>query len=101
MRHLSPVLPDAPIRQAKANSDKHAERICDPVADVCAAVEGGLYQLNHTTEGARANEDGDQPEPASAGQREGEGREGNEVDKFVGPLRRSGWRFKRPEHRGG
>jgi hypothetical protein len=35
------VLPDAPIRQAKANFDKHAERICDPVIHVCAAVEGG------------------------------------------------------------
>ena len=31
MRPLRPALPDAPIRQAKANFDKHAERICDPV----------------------------------------------------------------------
>ena len=31
MRPLRLVPPDAPIRQAKANSDKHAERICDPV----------------------------------------------------------------------
>lgn len=30
-RNLSLVLPNAPIRQAKANSDKHTERICDPV----------------------------------------------------------------------
>ena len=59
MRHLSPVLPDAPIRQAKANSDKHAERICDPVADVCAAVEGGLYELNYAAKDACTDEDGD------------------------------------------
>ena len=32
MRHLKPAPPDAPIRQAKANSDKHAQRISDPVA---------------------------------------------------------------------
>ena len=59
MRHLSPVPPDAPIRQAKANSDKHAERICDPVIQVCAAVEGGLYQLNNGAKGTRTDEDGD------------------------------------------
>ena len=59
MRPLRPVRPDAPIRQAKANSDKHAERICDLVAHVCAAVEGGLYQLNSGAKGARANEDRD------------------------------------------
>ena len=101
MRHLIPVLPDAPIHQAKANSDKHAERICDPVIQVCAAVEDGLYQLNNSAKGARTDEDGDYPEPASAGQREGESREGNEVYEFVAPLRRWGRRLKRPEHRDG
>ena len=59
MRPLSPVPPDALIGQAKANSDKHAERICDPVIEVCAAVEGGLYQLNDGAKGARTDEDGD------------------------------------------
>ena len=101
MLPLSPVPPDAPIRQAKANSDKHAERICDPVAHVCAAVEGGLYQLNHATKGAGTDEDWQQTEPSRAGQREGKSREGNEVDKFVGPLRRWGQRLERPEHRYG
>ena len=56
MRPLRPALPDAPIGQAKANSDKHAERISYPVVEVCAAVEGGLYQLNNSAKGARADE---------------------------------------------
>ena len=101
MRHLSPVLPGAPIHQAKANSDKRAERICDPVTHVCAAVEGGLYELNYAAKGARTDEDGDQPEPTSAGQWKGKSREGNEVYEFVAPLRDWGRRLKRPEHRGG
>ena len=101
MRHLSPVLPDAPIRQAKANSDKHAERICDPVTLLCAAVEGGLYQLNNGAKGARTDNDGHQPEPASASQRNGKSGEGNEVYQFVAPRRRWGRRLKWPEHRDG
>lgn len=48
MRHLSPVLPDASIHQAKAN--EYTERICDPVTQVCAAVESGLYELNNGAE---------------------------------------------------
>ena len=79
MGHLIPVLPDAPIRQSKANSDKYAERICDPVAHVCAAVEGGLYELNYAAKDARTNEDGDQPEPAGARKGKGESRESHEV----------------------
>ena len=71
MRHSSPVRPDTPIHQAKANSDKHAESICDLVSHVGAAVEGGLYQLNNGAKGARADENGDQPEPTSAGQWKG------------------------------
>ena len=94
-RHLSPVWPYAPIRQAKANSDK---RICDPVAHFCSVVEGGLYALNHGAKGAPIDEDGDQPEPTSAGQRKGESREYNEVYKLVVPLRRWGRRLKWPEH---
>ena len=90
------MLPDAPIRQAKANSDKHAERICDPVIQVCAAVEGGLYQLNNGAKGARTDEDRDYPKPASAGQREGKGHEGNEVYDLVAPLGRWARRLKRP-----
>ena len=101
MRPLRPVRPDAPIRQAKANSEKHSKRICDPVVHVCAAVEGGLYQLNNGAKGARTDEDGDYPEPASAGQREGQSREGHEVYQLVAPLRRWGRRLKRPEHRYG
>ena len=101
MRPLSPVLSDAPICQAKANSDKHAERICDLVVQVCAAVEGGLYQLNYGAKCARAKEDGDQPKLASAGQREGKSREGNEVYQLVAPPWDRGWRLKRPEHRDG
>ena len=61
MHHLSPVLPDPPIHHAKANSDNHAERICDPITHVCAAVEGGLYELNYAAKGARTDEDRDQP----------------------------------------
>ena len=101
MRHLTLVLPDAPIYQANANSDKHAEHICDPVTHVCAAVEGGLYELNNGSKGARADEHGGQPEPASAGQWKGKRREGNVVYELVAPLRRWGWRLKRPEHRHG
>ena len=101
MCHSSPVWPDTLIHQAKANSDKHAERICDPVTHVGAAVEGGLDQLNNGVKGARADEDGDQPEPTSAGQWKGKSREGNEVYEFVAPLRDWGRRLKRPEHRDG
>ena len=95
------MLPDTPIRQAKANSDKHAERFCDPVVHVCTAVEGGLYQLNNGAKGAGADEYGDYPEPTSAGQREGKSREGNDVYQLVGPLGRWGRRLNRPENRDG
>ena len=61
------MLPHAPIHQAKANSDEYAERICDPVTHVCAAVEGRLYELNYATKGAGTNEDRDQPEPGRCG----------------------------------
>ena len=101
MRPLRLALPDAPIHQAKANSDKHAERICDPVVHVCAAVEGGLYQLNNGAKGAGSDEDGDQPKPTSAGQWKGQSREGNQMYQLVAPLGRWGRRLKRPEHRYG
>ena len=101
MRHLRPVPPDAPIYQANANSDKYAERICDPVTHVGATVEGGLYELNNGAKGARANKDGDQPEPAGARKGKGESREGNQVYEFVDPLQRWGRRFERPEQRDG
>ena len=51
--------PDAPIGQAKANSDKHAECICDPATSLCAAVEGGLYKLNNDAKGAGTYEYGE------------------------------------------
>ena len=101
MRTLRLVLPDASIRQAKANSDKHAERICDPVVQVCTAVEGELYQLNNGAKGAGNDEDGGYPKPTSAGQREGKSREGYEVYQLVGLLGRWGRRLERPEHRDG
>ena len=101
MRPSRPAPPDAPICQAKANSDKHAECICDPIVHVCAAVESGLYQLKYGAEGVGTDEDGDYPEPASAGQGEGKGREGNQMYQPVAPLGRWGRRLKRPENRGG
>ena len=101
MRHLRQVLSDTPIHQAKANSDKHAERICDSVTHVCLAVEGGLYVLNNAAKGTRTDEDGDQPELTSAGQREGKIGERHEVDEFIAPLGSWGQRLERPEHRGG
>jgi hypothetical protein len=85
MSYLIPVPPGAPIRQAKGNSNKHAERISNPVVHVCAAVEGGLDELNHAAKGARTDEDGDQPKPTSAGQREGESREGNKCTSLSLP----------------
>ena len=84
MRHLSPVLPNAPVHQSKASSDKHAERICDPVTHVWAAVAGRLCELNYA---AKGDEDGDQSEPTSAGQWKGKSREGNEVYEFIAPIR--------------
>ena len=48
-RPLRLLLPDVLIHQAKANSDKYAGRICDPVIQACTVVEGGLYQLNNET----------------------------------------------------
>ena len=68
MRRLSPVPSDGSIYQAKANCDKHAELTCDSITHVCAVVEGGVYELNYAAKGANADEDGDQPEPTSAGQ---------------------------------
>ena len=99
MRHLSLVLPGAPIHQAKANSDKYAERIGDPVVHFCAAVEGGLYEFNYAAKGTRADKHWQQPKPTSARKGKGQSRKGHEVYDFVTPLRRRGRRLKRPEHR--
>ena len=83
-------MPNSPIQQAKANSDKHADCICDPVTQPSVAVKGRLYQLNNGAKGAPPDEDGEQPDPAGAGQWKDESSEGNEVNEFVSPMRR--WR---------
>lgn len=43
VHHLSSAILDPPICEAKANSNKCAQRICDPVARACASIEGRLY----------------------------------------------------------
>ena len=57
----------APIKQAAANAKNHTTDICDPVVDVGAAVEAGLYKLNGTAVYARADEDWWEPEAARIG----------------------------------
>ena len=84
-----------------ASTSKLHAHPANPVVHVCAAVEGGLYQLNNGAKGARTNKNWQQTEPASAGQREGKSHEGNEVYQLVGPLRHWRRRLKRPEHRDG
>ena len=86
------------IQQAAANAQDDADDIRYPVVDVGAAVEAGLDEFNDAAEGARADEDRQQPEAARARQREGECREGYEVNELVAALRRGGWRLQGPEH---
>ena len=67
----------AAVQQAKANAQDDADDIRDPVVDVRAAVEAGLDEFNSAAEGARADENGQQPETAGAGKGEGQSREGD------------------------
>ena len=92
---------NASIKQATANAQGDANDICNPVVNVCAAVEAGLDELNCAAEGTRADEDGQQPKAARAGQWEGECGEGYEVHQLVAALRRRGRRLQGPEHRDG
>ncbi len=92
---------NAPIKQAASNAQGHADDVRYPVVDVGAAVEAGLDEFNGAAEGARADEDGQQPEAARAGQWEGECGEGDEVHQLVAALRRRGRRLQGPEHRDG
>jgi hypothetical protein len=98
---MSLVPANAPIKQATANAQDHADDIRDPVVDVGAAVEAGLDEFNDAAEGARADEDRQEPNAARAGQREGECGEGCEVHELVASLGRWGRRLQGPEHRGG
>ena len=91
----------APIKQAQADAQNHADDVCDPVVDIRAAVEAGLDEFNGAAEGARADEDRKQPEAARARQREGEGCECHEVHELVAALGRRGRRLHGPEHRDG
>ena len=84
------MLSQAAVQKAQANAQNHTHEVCDPVVDVGAAVEAGLDQLNGTPKGARADEDGQKPIATRAGQREGEGREGDEVHELVAAFRRRG-----------
>ena len=93
--------PEASIHKAADNTNDYSDDVCDPVVHVGAAVEAGLNEFNDAAEGARANEDRQQPNAARAGQREGQHREGDEVDEFVAALRRRGRRLQGPEHRDG
>ena len=95
------VLAQAAVKKAQANAQDYADNVRDPVVDVGAAVEAGLDQLNGTPKRARADEDRQQPDAAGAGQREGECREGDEVDELVAALRRRGRRLQGLEHRNG
>ena len=91
--HLRLVTSDALIRHPKANSDKHADRISNPIVYVRATVEGGLNDLNYAAEGARADEDRKQAKAPGEGQRKGQRHEGDEVDQLVATLRRWGRRL--------
>lgn len=51
------MLANAPIQKPAANAENHTNDISDPVVDVGAAVEAGLYKLNGTAVYARADED--------------------------------------------
>ena len=91
----------ASVQQPAANAKDDAHNIRDPVVYVGAAVEAGLDELDRTAEGARADEHGEQPDAACAGQWEGERGEGDEVHQLVASLRRR-WRlFHWPKHRDG
>lgn len=92
------VSAEAAVKQAAANSHCDAHDIRDPVVYVGAAIEAGLDEFNHTAEGTRADEDGQQTKAARARQREGQRREGDEVHEFVRPLGCE-WMTHRPEHR--
>ena len=84
------------IQQTAANAQDNADDIRYPVVDIGAAVEGGLDEFDGATEGARADEDGQQANAACVGQREGECGEGDEVHELVAVLRRRGRRLQRP-----
>ena len=75
-----------------------AHNICDPVVEVGAAVEAGLYEFNGAAKCAGANKDRQQANAARARQREGERGEGDEVHELVASLRCRGRRLQGPEH---
>ena len=89
----------AAVQQAQANTQDDADNIRDPVVEVGAAVEAGLDEFNGAAEGTCAYEDRQQSDAACAGEREGERREGYEVNQLVAALRGWGRRLKRPTAR--
>ena len=97
--NLAPA--NAPVQQAAFNAEGDADDIGYPVAKVGAAIEAWLDEFNGAAEGARADEDWQQPEAARAGQREGECGEGYEVHQLVAALRCRRRLVHGPEHRDG
>ena len=70
---------NAPVQQPASNAEDDAHDVRDPVVDVCAAVEAGLYEFNRAAVGTCADEDRKQANAARTRQREGECGEGDEV----------------------
>ena len=88
----------APIEERCADTDYDADRVRDPVANVCAAIKRGLYELDEAAEGAGTYEYRKEPQAAGTGQREGECGEGYEVHELVAALGCGGRGFQWPEH---
>jgi hypothetical protein len=88
----------AAVGETKRNANGHPDGVGNPVANVSAAVERGLYELDGGPEGAAADKHGDEPEAAGSGQWEGQCGEGYEVHELVAALGRGRRDLKRPEH---
>ena len=94
-----PLVPaQAPIEERSADADYDADRVCDPVAQIRAAVKRGLYELDEAAEGAGTYEYDNQPQAARAGQRECQCGEGNEVHELVTALGCGRRSVEWPEH---
>ena len=95
------VLSQLAVDQAADNSQYDAHDIRNPVIDVSASVEDGLYEFNGTSECRGPNKDRQQTEAAGSSQGKGEGGEGDEMRYLVSPFRHWGRLVKGPEHRYG
>ena len=89
----------ATVQQATGNPQYSAYDISDPIVDIRAAVEVGLYQFDQSAKPGGTDKDRQYAKASGASQRKRKRREGNEVHQLVAALWCWRWLVQGPKHR--